>query len=351
MSSIINNTPLSASRIKTLQTCSWMYYCKYVLKLPDTQNEGSLRGSCVHSVFEVLGNPRHKKHYNAIVKLQDISASRPVERMVCAFAKKVGIDSPENLELLNKMIIEGLNYDFFGEKIGKPTESISEKDFDIDVNEDGKNYRILGFIDKLFLFKRKKLALVRDFKTSKAVFSGDEIEDNMQNLMYCLAVKHLYPEFLKRKMEFLFLKFDCNKEGLIEMEQIHEDELQGFEFFLTEVQKTINNFTEEAAKSNLAFNMGYGKGFTGKVVCGRSTYKGQLKKDGTVMWSCPMKHPFDYYHLLGEDDKILASAFEKSELLEKQKVFLNSRIEKKKYSGCPAFNFSKKSLDNYDAFL
>ena len=31
------------------------------------------------------------------------------------------------------MTVEGLNYDFFGDKNGKPTESISEKDFDIKV--------------------------------------------------------------------------------------------------------------------------------------------------------------------------------------------------------------------------
>ena len=57
---------------------------------------------------------------------------------------------------------------FLEQKMESLTESISEKDFDISITEDGKNYRILGFIDKLFLFKRKSLAIIRDFKTSKA---------------------------------------------------------------------------------------------------------------------------------------------------------------------------------------
>ena len=34
-------TKLSASRIKTAQSCSWLYYCKYKLKLPDKGNDGS----------------------------------------------------------------------------------------------------------------------------------------------------------------------------------------------------------------------------------------------------------------------------------------------------------------------
>ena len=91
--------------------------------------------------------------------------------MIEAYAKKHNIDDFENMDLINQMTVEGLNYDFFGDKNGKPTNSISEKDFDISVNEQGKNYRILGFIDKLFLFKRKKTALIRDFKTSKQIFN------------------------------------------------------------------------------------------------------------------------------------------------------------------------------------
>lgn len=347
----MTNIPLSASRIKTLQSCSWVYYARYILKTPDTQNEGSARGGVIHTIFEVLGNPRHKKHFKKIVILQDIAASAPVERLVLKLAKKSGVSDFENLDLINKMILEGLNYDFYGEKNGKPTEAISEKDFDLNINQDGKNFRILGFIDKLFLFKKKKLAIIRDFKSSKSVFTGEDLSDNMQNLMYCLAVKYLYPEYLKRKMEFLFLKFDLNKEGLVEMEEIDSDELDGFEMFLTQVQKTINNFNEETAVSNMAYDKGFVDGFAGRTMCGRAKYQGQLKKDGTPMWECSLKRPFDYYVLLNPDGKIIASAFTQEELIKKQLPEKPSKIEKRAYGGCPRFNFEKKSVDNYDPFL
>lgn len=340
---ISENKPLSASRIKTLQTCSWQYWCKYHLKLPDKSNEGSLRGTICHAVFENLGNPKHKKHYTRIVKTQNAYASPPVKRMIEAYAKKHGIDDFENMDLINQMTVEGLNFDFFGDKDGKPTEAISEKDFDISVTEDGKNYRILGFIDKLFLFKRKKQAIIRDFKTSKQVFSGKEYTDNMQNLMYCLAVKHLYPEFLKRKMEFLFLKFDCNNEGNCTMEPLEDDELEGFEYFLTEVQQIINNFNEVSASKNLAYDKGYldrDAGFAGKVVCGRAEYAGQLKKDGTPMWHCPFKFPRDYYVLVNEKGEWVSSADNKKDL--KEKAVGGLKIEKAKYEGCPAFSFDKR---------
>ena len=316
-----DNKPLSASRIKTLQMCSWQYWCKYHLKLPDKSNEGSLRGTICHAVFENLGNPKHRKHYTRIVKTQNAYASLPVKRMIESYAKKHGIDDFENMDLINQMTVEGLNFDFFGDKDSKPTESISEKDFDISVSEGSKNYRILGFIDKLFLFKRKKQAVIRDFKTSKQIFSGKDYTDNMQNLMYCLAVKHLYPDFLKRQMEFLFLKFDCNNEGNCTMNPLDDDELEGFEYFLTEVQQIINNFNEVLASKNLAYNKGYlGKddGFAGRVVCGRADYAGQLKKDGTPMWHCPFKFPREFYTLVDTSGVRIASADLKEDLKSKE---------------------------------
>ena len=340
------NKPLSASRIKTLQMCSWQYWSKYHLRLPDKSNHGSLRGTICHAVFELLGNPKHKHHYTKIVKKQNIQASPPIDRMVLAYSKKYGIDDFENLDLVNQMILEGLNYDFFGDKDGKPTKAISEEKFDIAVNEDGKSYRILGFIDKLYLFKRKKTALIRDFKTSKAIFAGKEYEDNMQDLMYCLAIKHLYPEYIKRKMEFLFLKFDCNNEGLLEMEPIDTDELEGFENFLTEVQEIINNFNEKTAKSNLAYDKGYPKkedGFAGKIVCGFADYAGKLKKDGTPMWHCPFKFAFDYYHLLDKDGEFVSSSYDAESLQKKLDDGIGNEIKKLRYKGCPAFRVDNVS--------
>jgi hypothetical protein len=350
----IKNIPLSASRIKTLQTCSWLYYFNYILKLPDKTNHGSLRGSCVHNIFECLGNPRHKKHYNKIIKKQDSFASAVVERYVRKFAKKHKIDDFENIDSINYMILSGLNYDFFSTKHGKPTESISEKDFDISVTDDSKNYRILGFIDKLFLFKKKSVALIRDFKSSKSVFTGDEVTDNIQHLMYCLAVKHLYPEYTKRDMEFLFLKFDPENGGLLQMEDVEEDELEGFEFFLNEIQKIINKFDEKIATSSMAYDKGYpskNEGFCGRAVCGRAEFAGQLKKDGTPMWHCKAKFAQEFWVLKNEKGETVKSAFldDKKSLKEIMDKYPNSKIEKFIYNGCP--KFQKKSIDKYDSFL
>jgi hypothetical protein len=49
---------LSASRIKTLETCSWVYWLNYHAKVPQSQNDGALRGTICHTIFELLLNKR-----------------------------------------------------------------------------------------------------------------------------------------------------------------------------------------------------------------------------------------------------------------------------------------------------
>ena len=229
-------TPLSASRIKTAQSCSWLYWCKYKLHLPDRSNDGARRGSICHLVFEVLGVKKRKKYYNKIIKSEDVFAVESIKRLILKHAAREGVDDQENIQLMKDMIFNGLSYDFFGKDLDKPTEEFSEKDFDIIKSDGDIRYKIRGFIDKLFLYKKQKFALIRDFKTSKDVFKGKDATDNLQDLMYSLAVKNLFPEYSNRVSEFLFLKFDldpnASKSGVVQMKPLEEDELKGFEMQL-----------------------------------------------------------------------------------------------------------------------
>jgi|TARA_B100001094_G_scaffold225840_1_gene220158 hypothetical protein len=353
------NVKLSASRISTAKKCSWLYYCKYILKLPDTSNDGASRGWICHLIFECLGNPRHKKTYNKIIKTSDIFSVSSIERLVRYHARKLNVNDEENIELIKDMTLNGLLYDFFGTDNGVPTKAISEEKFDLKIDEDGKRYNILGFIDKLFLYKKKKQAIIRDFKTSKQVFKGAEITDNMQDLMYCLAVKHLYPEYLKRKSEFLFLKFEVGRDllgkptkGIVEMAQLSEEELEGFEFQLTEIQKYLESFGMDEATSNFAGDQGYPSDgtFGGPLVCGKDGFKMSrgsevLDKDGNPIkaYICAFRKPFDYYVLLNEDGTIAKTCFleDKDSLKKSDK----QTIEKRTYEGCPRWT-AKKPLDD-----
>ena len=228
---------LSASRIKTALSCSWLYWAKYKLKLPDRGNDGSSRGTVCHEVFEFLGDKKHKKEFDKIIDKQDIFASKKVKDLVLDLAVKEGVGDDLNMKQIKTMTLNGLNYDFFGQEFGKITQEFSEKDFDFDIIDENLNYKIKGFIDKLFIYGDK--AIIRDFKSSKEVFKGKDLEDNMQDLMYTLAVKKMFPEIKELYSEFLFLKFDLNSKGCIKMPSISNQELEGFEHYLTQVQKYL----------------------------------------------------------------------------------------------------------------
>jgi protein involved in ribonucleotide reduction len=328
---------LSASRIKTAQSCSWLYWAKYKLKLPDRGNDGSSRGTVCHEVFEFLGDEKNKKDFNKIIEKQDIFASKKVKDLVLNLAAKEGVDDEPNMKQIKTMTLNGLNYDFFGQEFGKLTESSSEKDFEFDVKDGDLDYKIKGFIDKLFIYGDK--AIIRDFKSSKEVYKGKDLEDNMQDLMYTLAVKKMFPQIKELYSEFLFIKFDLNGKGCIKMPSLTEVELTGFEQYLTHVQKYLDNFSEKTAKSNMAAKADYPKdnSFGGPIMCGRSK-KGELKKDGTPTWCCSAKFDLQYYHIKDENDKIIDSCFieDLDEYIEKYK---DKKVEFDiyEYQGCPAF--------------
>ena len=107
---------LSASRLKTAKTCSWLYWAKYHMKLPDKTNEGAARGTLCHLVFECLGNPRHLGKFKKIIKQSDIFTIPGIERLVRKHALPLGVDDDDNIEMIKEMVLAGLKHDFFGSK-------------------------------------------------------------------------------------------------------------------------------------------------------------------------------------------------------------------------------------------
>jgi hypothetical protein len=335
-------TALSASRIKTLDKCSWSYWCNYVLKLPDSSNDGANRGDVVHLVLEMLSKPNRKKYVNKMIKLDDAFAIPSIKSLTLKRARQNKVSDPDNMKLIKEMILVGLKYDFFGDKEQKPVEDFNERSFDLVVDKNNKKYRIKGFIDRQFVYSDNS-STVRDYKTSKAVFAGKDAEDNLQHLMYTLASKQLNPDH-KVNMEFLFLKFDVSRggAGLLTMPALSDQELSDFEDHLCEVQKVIDGFSESDAHSNFAADKPIPSdgSFSGKLSCGFAKFKGQLKKDGNPMWHCPYKFAYNYY-AVRDKDNIIVKTFSEEDKDEAFKVAKQTdKVTKEHYSGCPRHNKS-----------
>jgi hypothetical protein len=306
------NKTLSASRIKTLETCSWTYWLNYHLKIPQRSNDGSDRGTICHTIFELLLNKRHLKNYKRIIKKNAIDGDEGVDRLVKKLSAKVKLDE-SNYKLLNDMILVGLKNDFFGEggEIVKP-----EYDFDI-TNEEPK-YHIKGFIDKPI--KIKKEMHIIDYKSSKYKFRGDDLEANIQAMMYSLASKKLWPK-LKPIVKFLFLRFP--KQPIQEL-IFTDEQIKGFEHYLEHVNDYINKFNEESARANFAIDS--------------QKNKWMCQVGG---WKCPYKDPYKYYVKVNDKGEVVETSLENN-----FKDIKGFKVETRDYEGCPKFQSSSKK-DNF----
>lgn len=321
---------LSASRIKTLQSCSWTYYCNYNLKLPQKNNSGAMRGTIAHLIFEVLGNPRHKHYIKKIVEDNTCLKQKAIFRLIIKTANKEGLDLDEmvkplkksgqeisNLKCIDEMILVGLKFDFIGDY------KLIGTEWEFDITSQQPAYRIGGFIDRIF--KDKKQLVIRDFKSSKLAFKGEELESNIQAMMYSLAVRKKYSKQKEVLVKFLFLRYPDNPER--KCPHFTEEELIGFEHYLEYLNGYLTNFDEKKGKSNFAAN-----DFAKKWMC--------QTKSG---WRCPYLDPIDYKVLLDKDDKIIKSIFADKEF-KVSDIKKEYRIETRRYEGCPAW---AKSNDDF----
>jgi hypothetical protein len=308
---------LSASRIKTLETCSWVYWNNYHIKTPQKSNDGSDRGTICHTIFELLLNKRHYKNYKSIIKSNSIDGDKGVSKLVRKLSTKVNLNE-SNYKLLDEMILVGLKNDFFGEN-GK----IIEPEYAFEIKNDKPKYHIRGFIDKPI--KIKKEMHIIDYKSSKYKFRGDDLEANIQAMMYSLASKKLWPK-LKPIIKFLFLRFP--KQPIQEL-QFDEDEIKGFEHYLEYVNEHINNFDKDSAQSNFAVDNP-----KNKWMCSIGN------------WRCPYKDPFSYHVKLNDAGEIVESNF-----TGEFKDIKGFTIEQRQYTGCPRHNnnsINEKSKDAFD---
>lgn len=314
----MNNKVLSASRIKTLETCSWVYWNNYHKKVPQKDNDGALRGTICHTVFELLLSPKHKDHFNKIIKKNSIKGSRAITALIKKLQKKVELDE-SNFEILDQMIMVGLKHDFFGEEDGK----IVSPEYAFEIKNDEPKYHIRGFIDKPIKSKNKMVII--DYKSSKAKFRGEDLEANIQAMMYSLASKKLWPK-LKPIIRFLFLRFP--KQPIQELE-FTDEQIKGFEHYLADINEYINKFDENSAEKNFAID-----NHKNKWMCGIGN------------WRCPYRDPYDYYVKLDNLGNIVQTSIQ--DKLKEEEGFV---IEKRTYNGCPKFYNRHPSKEKVDDFL
>ena len=169
---------LSASKIATLNKCSWSFYAKYILKLPDESNDGARRGSVTHEVLEYLAKPENREFAEEVVADGDPRNFPLIVDMVAEEAVKNDLYGDENIEMVYNFIANAFRWDFFVD--GYDIVGI-ERFFKIEEPD----YKALGYID--VDAEKGDESLVKDYKTSKAKKTKKEIQFDVQAYMYALA--------------------------------------------------------------------------------------------------------------------------------------------------------------------
>jgi hypothetical protein len=313
-------SPLSASKIKTLENCSWLYWCNYHLKLPQSKNEGSQKGEVCHWLFETLLNQKHQTKVAKIIKEGSTTAVPSIHRLMKLYIRKAGLPNTQTILLhIDQMVLVGLRNDFYvkGGKLLAP-----EYKFDIIKPA----FRIKGFMDKPSL--KGKTVLIEDYKSSKMKFKGEDEESNMQALMYSYAARQIWPSY-QPVVRFIFLQYP--DDPIMDV-SFTDDALAGFELYLEDIQKRVNMFNENSAKSAFAADIKpHDDGFNGSLLCGFAKRPDELKKDGTKKWHCAYRFGFDYW-VVKKDGKIVSSSKEEIDLKNLKK---GETVEKMHYDGCP----------------
>jgi len=304
---------LSASSIKALESCSWLYWAQYEQKIPQRVNEGAQRGTIAHLIFELLLLPKHKKHFDLIINSGSIEGSPAVKRLVLKHLRKEKILKIDNYKLMDNMILVGLRSNFFGEKHLGAT--VSNPEFRFELENQSPLYKVRGYIDKFITYPNGKIKIV-DYKSSKSKFSGDELEANIQSFVYSLVGYKL----LKAKevvAEFIFLRY--SKQPLQQVRPTKE-QLSGFEHYLAYLYSLILQFNKNLAQNNLAIN---------------NSKNRWLCKTGS--WVCPYLNSFKYYALFNENGTIARTAMMKENLKKETGQILKEMW----YEGCPGWKNNK----------
>lgn len=322
---------ISASKLDTFESCSWMYWCKYHLKLPDQGNLGSKKGNVCHGVFEALLKENNKRQlYVDQIKNDKTCKNIPsLWRYINSLGKKEGLFDSDHFAHVDEMIYAAVKEgDFIPDR--SKYDVIPEQHFKYQIH---KNIFINGFIDVKIINKKTGEILIRDYKSSKEKFAPKKIISNFQGMMYALSV---YKETgVVPDVCFWFLQYPNNIRQM--MPRVTASELNGYEAYLKyAIAEQMDKFSHVHAKLGYAKNKpkpDKDEGFTGCLKCGFAKHKGQLKKDGSKMWACDFKFGFDYFVVRDNNGEIIKKSHYIQDL---QKHYPLNKIEKLNYSGCPA---------------
>jgi len=243
---------VSASRLKTLDSCSMLFYLSEILKLPQKIWPRTIIGSLAHAILECLYRKKHRHHHDIIKSTGTIYSSAAVARLVKRWQIKHSI-AEDLIADVDAMIILVLTQTNFLDE-GATRKFQPEHEFRMTL----KNRAIIkGFLDRFAIFDDK--ARIIDYKSQRNRFTKEEVIDSFQSLVYQLF---LWKEYgMLAEVVYVLLRHPPTKKMPDKHLQITPPAtpavLAGFESYLEHMYNVINNFTFEDACSKWHSDTGF----------------------------------------------------------------------------------------------
>lgn len=178
---------ISASAIKTFETCPKKFYTEYVLKKRPPTHPAAAMGSCLHKMFEesckaVVQSKSVAKKVGTSIQV-DPSLMDPFHWMD-AGVKEFNV-SDEYVEIIRTLTNRCIEWGYMNLDHAQGFEL--EARFKLPCG-----LEVHGYIDRLDITPDLKADII-DLKTQKDPFTQEELDDNWQALIYFLSVMNDHP--------------------------------------------------------------------------------------------------------------------------------------------------------------
>ena len=177
---------ISASSLKTWETCPLQFYADKVLEVPRSEAHDLTKvGSAVHLAFERSKN------------------GGDVAQELTGACEESGV-TEENYKDMAGSLAETCNEWGWWDGVEDLDLCEAEQEFLLDI---GGGVKVKGFIDRLDI--QGRCATILDIKTQAKKFTAEQLRDNLQADIYNLAARRLFPQIQGAiRVEFWVLRHE-----------------------------------------------------------------------------------------------------------------------------------------------